>query len=131
MCHLGMSMDWTQIKVFKGIDLNDSFVLSWKLSANNLAIEVEASIWPESVYYQEPLDDEYTCYKKASLVFENTEKITGLLDIKSVKPTSDPDGSIDYGNIETLVENDSGFLLSGAFGSVEIIGGELVFQVHT
>jgi hypothetical protein len=105
MCHLGMSMDWTQIKAFKGIDLNDSFILSWKVSSNNLAFEVEASIWPESIYYQEPVADEYTCYKQASLVFENTEKITGLLNQESVKPTEDPDGSLDYGNIETLIVN--------------------------
>ena len=36
-------MEWTQIEIFKGIDLNDSFVLNWSYESERLFFELEAS----------------------------------------------------------------------------------------
>ena len=54
------------MEVFKGIDLNDSFVLDWSYENNRLCFELEVSIWPEYKYYVEPKLNEYTCYRKAN-----------------------------------------------------------------
>lgn len=124
-------MDWNQIALFKGIDLNDSFVLNWAHENDQLLFELEASIWPESEHYSKPKDGEYTCYRKATLIFENVKNIKGLKSVESVASTTDLDGTTDYGNIDTFSQSDSGFHLSGDFGSVNIIGGELRFEVHT
>lgn len=124
-------MNWNQIELFKGIDLNDSFVLSWAHEDNQLSFELEASIWSESKHYSKPQNGEYTCYRKATLKFTKVQSINGLKSIRLVPSTTDPDGSTDYGNIETLSQTESGFNLSGDFGSVNIIGGELLFEVHT
>ena len=124
-------MDWNQLELFKGIDLNDSFVLSWVQEADLLRFELEASIWPDSVYYSKPEDDEYTCYRKATLMFRGVQSTVGLKPIDSVPSTTDPDGTVDFGNIETLSQTENGFQLSGDFGSVNIVGGELRFEVHT
>jgi len=126
-----MSMDWTQIELFKGIDLNDSFVLSWAHEDDLLHFELEASIWPESEHYSKPENGEYTCYRKATLKFTNVQSINGLIPIESAPSTTDPDGSTDYGNIDTLRQTENGFKLSGDFGSVDIMGGELRFEVRT
>jgi hypothetical protein len=53
-------MEWPQIEIFKGIDLNDSFVLNWNHEDDHLSFELEASIWPESDYYTTPKQGEYT-----------------------------------------------------------------------
>ena len=45
--------------------------------------------------------------------------------------TTDLDGTIDYGNIDSLLKTSSGFEVEGDFGSVVITGGELKFEVHT
>ena len=124
-------MDWTQIKLFKGIDLNDSFVLSWEGDDTKLSFELEVSIWPESEYYSKPKNGEYTCYRKAALTFTKVKSINGLKRIELVPSTTDPNGSTDYGNIETLCKTVTGFNLSGDFGSVNLMGGELCFEVHT
>ncbi|CAA0113597.1 Uncharacterised protein [Halioglobus japonicus] len=126
-----MSMDWNQIELFNGIDLNDSFVLGWTHEDDQLSFELEASIWPASEYYSKPKDGEYTCYRKAALKFTSVKSINGLKPIELVPSTNDPDGSTDYGNIETLCQTENGFNLSGDFGSVNITGGELQFEVHT
>jgi len=48
-----------------------------------------------------------------------------------VQSTRDPNGSIDYGNIDVLNVTDGSFILVGNFGSVNIKGGVLQFEVHT
>jgi len=124
-------MDWTQMNLFRGIDLNDSFILNWNCSDNRLSFAVDASIWPESEYYTKPKKGEYTCYRKATLEFIGINKVSGLVSIESAQSTTDPDGSIDYGNIDSLEESDGSFHLSGDFGTVNISGGEVHFEVHS
>jgi len=122
-------MNWNEMDIFKGIDLNDSFILSWHLSANDLVFEIEASIWPESKYYEKPKKDEYTCYKPAVLEFKNIKEIKGLREMSQVTASTDASGEKDYGNIETFKKSNEGFHLEGDFGSVSISGGEMSFEV--
>ncbi len=124
-------MDWHLIELFKGIDLNDSFILNWNLEGDQLQFNLEASIWPESKYYIKPESGEYTCYRNATLMFKSMQSITGLKPMVSAPSTTDPDGTTDFGNIETLSQTERGYSLSGGFGSVNITGGELRFEVHT
>ena len=125
-----MNLDWTQIDVFKGIDLNDSFVLNWSHEGNQLIFYLEASIWPGSKYYTGVKKGEYTCYRQATLAFVGINDISGLLPIETAASTTDPDGSVDYGTIESFQAFDGMFELSGDFGKVKILGGEFRFEVH-
>ena len=102
-------MNWTELEIFKGIDLNDLFVLSWTRDNSRLKIDIEVSIWPESKYYSKPKENEYTCYKNTILLFDGVESIEALKPIDSVRATTDLDGTVDYDNIETLVKTSSGF----------------------
>lgn len=122
-------LDWEEMECFKGIDLFDSFVLSWQVTGDSLIILLEASVWPASEHYSEPKSDEYTCYKNFNLEFRGTESISGLKDMSEVTPLEDPDGSKDYGNIEYLVKYANRFELHGEFGEVSIESGELRFDV--
>ena len=124
-------MEWPQIEIFKGIDLNDSFVLNWRHENDHLSFELEASIWPESEYYMAPKQGEHTCYRKATLEFKGVKNISGLKPKESVQSSTDPDGTVDYGNIDDLKAVDGSFLVVGEFGSVTIEGGELRFEIHT
>ncbi len=124
-------MNWDELEIFKGIDLTDSFVMNWNHEGGQVIFELEASVWPESEYYQEPKKSEYTCYRKAILKFTEIKSCSGLVSTDTVKPTKDPDGSIDYGVIETLSKTDLGFKVSGDFGSVDITGGNISFEIFT
>jgi len=122
-------MDWKDLAEFQGIDLNDSFVLNWSHEKHEVVFGLEVSVWPESKYYQAPKNNEYTCYRKAILRFSGVSSCVGLLTVNEVKPTIDPDGSIDFGNIDTLSKIQDIFNLIGEFGDVTIVGGELHFDV--
>jgi hypothetical protein len=126
-----MGMDWTEIELYKEIDLTDSFVMDWCFESDRLSFELEASIWPGSKYYTEPKAGEFTCYRKATLQFVGVQNVSGLKPKEEVPFSTDPDGTIDYGNIEGLEAMDGTFSLSGDFGLVNIIGGELRFEIHT
>ena len=124
-------MDWTELSEFKGIDLNDSFVLSWEQTSDKIVFNLEASIWPQSPHYSKPEPNEHTCYRKASLSFTGIKEINGLQPIETVKPTIDPDGTSDYGTIELLTQYSNGYSIVGEFGAVKITGGQLEFKIHT
>lgn len=126
-----LAMEWTELSDFKGIDLNDSFVLGWEQSTDKLEFSLEASIWPQSTYYITPKQNEHTCYRKATLTFSSIDEVNGLRSMESVKPTIDPDGTSDYGNIDSLIQNSNGYSIVGEFGSVKILGGKLEFKIHT
>lgn len=124
-------MDWAELSEFEGIDLNDSFVLSWEQTSDKIVFNLEASIWPQSTYYTSPKPNEHTCYRKATLTFLGTNKVNGLRSMETVKPTIDPDGTSDYGNIDSLLQSSNGYTIAGEFGAVKISGGELEFKIHT
>jgi len=109
--------------MFDGVDLEDSWVLGWYVDAgrNRLVFELEASLWPGHKYYVPPPPAAHTCYKRVRLIFERVAGIVGLSPMDAVKPQVDPDGSIDYGNIEGLRQTGEGaYKLGGDFGEVSI-----------
>jgi hypothetical protein len=109
--------------MFDGVDLEDSWVLGWYVDVghNRLVFGLEASLWPGHEYYVPPSPAEHTCYKRARLCFERVASIDGLSPMDAVKPNVDPDGSIDYGNIEGLHQADVGiYKFGGDFGEVII-----------
>ena len=65
------------------------------------------------------------------MFFTGIESCTGLLGTEDVQATIDPDGSKDYGNIDSLDSHDGSFTVRGQFGVVAIQGGELRFEIHT
>ena len=109
--------------MFDGVDLEDSWVLGWHVVAghNQLVFELEASLWPGHEYYVPPSPEEHTCYKHARLIFEQVASIDRLPPVDAVKPNIDPDGSIDYGNIEGLHHAGEGvYKFGGDFGEVSV-----------
>ena len=117
--------------IFKGLDLNDSFVLGWSSTETDITIKIEASLWPESSLYLKPKFDEYTCYRSCEIKFSGFSSFTGLIDQNNVKPVKDIDGTLDYGNIDSLVRVNQGFKVFGEFGNVEILDGKVQFKLYT
>ena len=109
--------------MFEGVDLGDSWVLRWQTNeaTGQLVFEIEASLWPGHPDYERPPSEDYTCYKQARLIFEGVKTITGLVPMREVKPLSDPDGSLDYGNIEGFrAVGDDTYEFSGEFGDLRV-----------
>src|SRR5438094_9384182 len=108
-----------QSVVIPGVDWQDTFVLAWRMERDRLVFNVLASLSPGHPAYAPPPPSDWTCYRAAELIFDGTRQVTGLKEMEKVRPTVDPDGTADYGNIDSLSRDDDGtFMLSGDFGEV-------------
>lgn len=120
-----------KIETMPGIDLQGSFVLGWEKKGKELIFDVEFSIWPGSVHYESPQPNEYTCYKRGCLVFSEVRWLDGLKSPEETPSTKDPDGSIDFGNIDALFEEDDQVRLEGDFGKVVVDCDRVAVQIGT
>jgi hypothetical protein len=117
---------------FRGVDLEDSWIINWYFDKNkkSLVINLEASLWPESPYYEAPKPGEYTCYKKSLLIFESVESVEGLALVSEVKGNQDLDGSVDYGNIYGLRKDENTFRFETDFAEIAVKCGSLMFFIE-
>lgn len=107
--------------VIPGVDWQDSFVLGWRQEHERLVFSVLVSLWPGHPSYTPPPPNDWTCYRAAELIFDRARKVAGLKEMQDVRPAIDADGSVDYGNIDSLARNDDGtFTVSGEFGEVRV-----------
>ena len=121
---------WPDMKEFEGIYLEDCFVFSWEETEDELRFCIQASLWPGHPKYTEPKPDEWTCYKDAVLVFTKKKSVSGLPAMDQVRHYIDPDGSIDYGCLNTLTLNPDGtYCVIGGFGEISIECSGLEIQI--
>jgi hypothetical protein len=121
---------WNEIEVFQQVDLHDSFIIGWTYSDDAFFIDMEASLWPGHDAYEAPKEGQYTCYKKARLLFRNPINIVGLSAQYEVKPNKVTQGEIpDYGTIDNFKIGNGEFRLSGKFGNVTVWASEWAFKV--
>ena len=93
----------------KGIDLEDSWLVGLEMDweTQRLTLFLDFSIWQPSEFYEKPKPGEWTCYKRGVLVFTNVRELIGLPDLANINPSVDPDGSMDWGNLEDFrIKND-------------------------
>lgn len=109
------------IEATEDIFLEDTFVLSWDYSAGCLIFQVLASLLQSHPAASLPASGEWACYRPGVLTFSGVTSVHGLLLQDSVSPTTDPDGSVDYGTIDSLVQVRPGdYLIAGEFGVVTV-----------
>jgi hypothetical protein len=113
-----------------GVMLEDCWVHSWRREEDRFLIHLDASLWPAHPSYEPPKPNEWTCYKRATLVFEGVSRMDGLKEMHLVRPNHDPDGSVDYGNIDDLREENGLFHISGEFGDVTIVAAGVHLDIE-
>ncbi|MCL1036278.1 hypothetical protein L2750_03825 [Shewanella submarina] len=127
-----MNRHWKEFKDFGGVELNDTFVLSWGFQSDILTLNLLVSLWPESPHYEPPKEHEFTCYKEGKLIFHAVPSVEGFKPMEDVLPTEDPDGSVDYGSIDDLYEDGNGtWLIASDFGEFKFRSSGFDFTVAT
>jgi hypothetical protein len=108
----------------------DTFVLGWHQQGDHLVFVVEASLWPGHPGYEPPRPGEWTCCKRARLLFAGVRKVEGLPDMADVRTYTDIDGSTDYGSINALTTEGSWYRFVGDFGEVRIQAEAMRLEVE-
>jgi hypothetical protein len=109
------------IEAIRDILLEDTFVFAWHRTRDRLDFRVLASLLPTHAHATSPAPGDWACYLPAIISFQDVTSVQGLLDIASIRPAIDADGTKDYGCIDELVQLGPGeYRITGEFGTVSI-----------
>lgn len=112
-----------ELASFKGIYLEDSYVLGFEETESQLVFAMEFVLTPENVLYGTAEENEQYFYRKGKLLFPGLKDVVWL--DKTFRATTDAAGEIDYGNIDVCqLEDDGYFFLCGDWGRVKILSLE-------
>ena len=114
------SVDWRKLREFAGVDLTNSFVLTWHFEADTLFVDSDILLLPEHPFYEKPRPAEKVCIRPAIIEFPFCTHVSG-------------DGSKGDGNLKDGVKRlgigaisgmqrcgDGRYELRGEFGTVII-----------
>lgn len=108
--------------IFKGIYLEDSFVLAVDESNGQLTFCMDLVLTENHPEYSSPKEDEQYCFKRGQIVFPNLNSVKWIS--KNLHPFRDADGNYDYGNIDFFELRPGGYHLLGDWGEVIINSSE-------
>ena len=106
------------IECLRDIYLEDSFVLGLFEDQDSIEFELEAVLTEKHQSYHPPKPNEQHCYKKLVLRFGNCSNVNWIR--KSLRPSTDANGEIDYGNIDRFSVEKDQLHLSGDWGEVRL-----------
>lgn len=111
-------------EALNGIYLEDSYVLGISASRGLLTIEGEFVLTEEHPYFTADHPGESYCYRRGIMVFEGVTSLIWTEQLEAA-PSKDPDGSIDYGNIDSLTVEGNNYLLEGDLGKIDLHAGSV------
>ncbi len=69
--------NWTELREFATVDLEQSFVVAWETDGESLMIDLDVVLRPEHAFYEEPRPAEGACFRPAVIEFPLCTQITG------------------------------------------------------
>lgn len=115
------TVNWTDLREFRAVDLTQSFVLSWEFKADSLLIDLDLALCPEHAFYEEPRPSEAACFRPAMLEFPDCTEITNPL-VRNATGNKEVAGILAHGKINNFkLVADGEYVLSGEFGDIGII----------
>ena len=61
--------DWKKLREFSGVDITQSFALSWHVESTALMVDLDLFLNKEHPFYEEPRPAEKACFRPAFLEF--------------------------------------------------------------
>lgn len=122
-------LNYWQFPGFENIYLEDSYVLSIN-AKTSIQILLETVLTENHSLYTQPLPGEQYCYRRMTVNFPHPQ--TYDLVVNNISPIADPDGSIDYGNIDEFFRADGKYYLRvGEWGELTIVSDPpMIFDVE-
>ena len=105
---------------FYGVMIEDCFVLYWEHQEETLRVICDFSLWPGNHAYVEPKNTSWKAsYKLGEIILSKPEFLESFIPMNKAVQTMDPDGSIDYGCLDSIVISDKTIEIYGPFGIVK------------
>ncbi len=112
--------NWTELREFAAVDLEQSFVVDWETEGESLLIDVDLMLEPEHAFYEEPRPAEGACFRQAVIEFAYCRKIV-VPHGDATSKVAEAIKSLKTGRISGLLRNGDGhYEIQGEFGTVGI-----------
>ena len=121
---------WKELREFAAVDLAESFVLSWRVSAHALLIDVDLFLCPEHSFYEKPRPSEAACFRPAEIEFPECTSLSRENNKEESGSIADMAAMIGAGKIDDLMRiGDGQYQLSGKFGVVDIVADRPILRL--
>lgn len=112
---------------FKHVLLEESYVLGINEEETSIRFALDAVLLPGHPLYEVPKSDEAFCYRAAQLVVSGWSVLRWVK--RSLQPSLDANGQIDYGNIDYLRFRNGSLELAGDWGELEAAGATCLIDI--
>ena len=68
--------NWTELREFAAVDLEQSFVVAWETEGESLLIDLDLFLLPEHAFYEEPRPSDVACFRPAVIEFAYCAEVT-------------------------------------------------------
>lgn len=112
--------NWTELREFTAVDLEQSFVVAWETEGESLLIDLDLLLLPGHAFYEEPRPAEGACFRQAVIEFGYCTKVAESADDGSTD-VAEAIRSLKPGRISGLRRSGDGhYEIIGEFGKVAI-----------
>ena len=126
----GGTTDWRLLREFAGVDLTQSFVLSWDYEAETLSIDIDLYLTADHAFYEAPRPAQKVCIRPAVIEFRLCES----MHVSGAEGDNDPAivaGGLAHGAIAEFHRlADGHYEISGEFGTVRIDAERPILRIE-
>jgi len=123
--------DWRELREFRGVELEASYVLGWQVEDDTLVIEVDLCLAPEHPFYEVPRPSEKACIRPAVIEFPGCMAV-GPQGSPTAGGPPEAVTALGIGRIGGLARVGEGsYRLTGRFGTVDIRAGRPLLKLRT
>ena len=122
------STDWRKLREFAAVELNHSFILSWKFRPETLLIDIDVCLSPEHPFYEKPRPAEKACIRPAIIEFPYCDALSVAGDPSA--SVADAAKGLGHGAIVGLQRHADGrYEINGDFGTVFITADRPILRL--
>lgn len=122
------SVDWRKLREFAAVELDHSFILSWKYEAETLLIDIDVRLGPAHPFYEKPRPAEKVCIRPATIEFPYCEGLA--VDGKESASIAEAARGLGHGAIKGLqVHEDGQYEINGEFGTVFVTADRPILRL--
>ena len=115
--------DYTELPIFDGLRLEDSWVRRIKVSGSIIEFSLDFVLREKHPLFSPPLRGEALCYRSGTLSFSD---FSGMeFDTRGGEAAGDPEGLLEVGFIDSMWLSGDSYLIVGEWGTLRMTGAKV------
>ncbi len=113
--------DWRQLREFRGVDMEGSYVVGWRHEAGLLSIDMDILLTPDHPFYETPRPSQKGCIRAAVIEFPYCRSISRADDKDRPLESEAAVATLEHGAVQSFCVYDDGvYEITGVFGHVVV-----------